>query len=74
MSIKHPRQQAGYDVEELYFERLNRELIKKIKQEHGVEEPHEPTLASVIQLKPRNRLSAVSQTKQQSADSTKKAA
>lgn len=54
MSIKQPSQTTGYDQEELYFERLNRDLIKKIKNEHEVElHDQQRPLAQVIVLRPR---------------------
>lgn len=31
MNLKNSEHQAGYDIEELYFEKLNRELIQKLK-------------------------------------------
>lgn len=31
--IKHQRTVSGYDQEELYFEKLNRELIQKMKDD-----------------------------------------
>lgn len=31
MNLKNREQATGYDLEELYFEKLNRELINKMK-------------------------------------------
>jgi hypothetical protein len=54
MSIKQPRIESGYDQEELYFERLNRNLIQQIKTEHqDLTAQSSPVLAQVIRLKPR---------------------
>ena len=33
MEFKSTKKQSGYDNEELYFEKLNRELIAKLKKE-----------------------------------------
>ncbi len=33
MILKNARHQLGYDLEEFYFEKLNQELIKKLKTE-----------------------------------------
>ncbi len=51
MLCKHDWSHAGYDAEELYFEKLNRELINQLKAEkEGRKDPagNERPLAQVI--------------------------
>lgn len=62
MYLKQVRHSKGYDAEELYFERINRELIKQIKEQLKHESegapPKEEKLAQVIQFEPRNKKTA----------------
>jgi hypothetical protein len=51
MLCKHDWSHAGYDAEELYFEKLNRELINRLKAEKdnpGERTNEERPLAQVI--------------------------
>jgi hypothetical protein len=58
MLCKHDWSHAGYDAEELYFEKLNRELITKIRAEQdqmkGKLDTERP-LAEVIPFPGRKR-------------------
>ena len=58
MDWKHDWSKAGYNLEELYFEKLNRELINQIKAKQasggGTTEKTE-TVAEVIPFRPRER-------------------
>jgi hypothetical protein len=57
MSYKTDWDKIGYDLEELYFEKLNRELINKLKQKTTEEEARvqntEP-MGVVLQFRSRN--------------------
>ena len=56
MSWKQETTKTGYNVEELYFEKLNRELINQIKTK-GIptETTKQESLAEVIPFKPREK-------------------
>ncbi len=68
MLCKHDWSHAGYDAEELYFEKLNRELINRLKAEQdqsGARTENETPMGKVIPFPTR---------KAADADSGKKAA
>lgn len=54
MVRKNEHSKVGYDAEELYFDRLNRELINKMRSsgDHQSESNSE-SMAEVIELRPR---------------------
>jgi len=57
MLCKHDWSHAGYDAEELYFEKLNRELINRLKAERDQTETtrrDERPMAQVIPFPSRN--------------------
>ena len=57
MSWKNDTSRTGYNLEELYFEKLNRELINKIKAEQakGGEETKSEQMAEVIPFRAREK-------------------
>jgi hypothetical protein len=57
MSWKNDTSKTGYNLEELYFEKLNRELINKIKAEQGKggEETKSEHMAEVIPFRAREK-------------------
>lgn len=58
MLCKHDWSHAGYDAEELYFEKLNRELIQRLQTELAGQkdkELQEKPLAQVIPFPSRNQ-------------------
>ena len=54
MHLKKKETQSGYDPEEYYFEKLNRELINKIKNQKK-EDESESNSDNVIPLRPREQ-------------------
>ncbi len=61
MLSKHDWSHAGYDAEELYFEKLNRELINRLKAERDTLETqgeNERPLAQVIPFPSRKNSSS----------------
>lgn len=63
MSYKTDWDKIGYDLEELYFEKLNRELINNLKAKKNEEEsfskPQEEPMGVVIPFRPRNKTPSV---------------
>ena len=62
MLCKHDWSHAGYDAEELYFEKLNRDLITKIRAEQDqlkIQTDSERPLAEVIPFPTRKRDASV---------------
>jgi hypothetical protein len=58
MNPKHQWNSTGYNAEELYFEKVNRELIEQIKKQNAKEKPTEgdsETSAQVIPFEPREK-------------------
>jgi hypothetical protein len=54
MDFKSEWSKAGYNLEELYFEKVNRELILKLKSQRPAEtQEHQEQLAQVIQFRAR---------------------
>jgi hypothetical protein len=56
MSLKDEMKKTGYNLEEIYFERLNRELINQIKTKGtGTDTMKTANLAEVIPFRPREK-------------------
>ena len=52
MDFKSEWSKAGYNLEELYFEKVNRELILKLKAQRPSEtQEHQEQMAQVIQFR-----------------------
>lgn len=58
--MKHIREisHLGYNAEELYFEKLNRELIRKLKKKDQPEKEEEAPHAQVYQFQKREEKKA----------------
>jgi hypothetical protein len=56
MSLKDDLKKTGYNLEEIFFERLNRELINQIKSKGTETAPQkQESLAEVIAFRPREK-------------------
>ena len=53
MNYREEWNRSGYNLEELYFERVNRELIHKIKASSSMQEAGKEQLGQLIQFRSR---------------------